>query len=107
MGEFPGTTSQENPFQGMSFVYPPCGAVGPPFMGTLNLPRLNIGLPIWLFSNPIIPNAPFVSYPGPLPHEYKPHVNPLLLPRMLNQLPFLLLHLLKTLMLVNGWVRRR
>ena len=45
-------------------------------MATLNLPRLTIGLPIWLFSNPIIPNAPFVSDPGPLPHENQPHVNP-------------------------------
>ena len=91
----------------MSFISPPCGAVGPPFMATLNLLGLTIGLPIWLFSNPLIPNAPFVSYPGPFPHEFKPHVNRLLLPRMLNRLPFLPLHLLKTLILVNGWVRRR
>ena len=60
----------------MSFVSPPCGAVGPPFMATLNLPGLTIGLPIWLFSNPAIPNASFVSDPGPLPHEHQPHVNP-------------------------------
>ena len=76
MGDFPKTTSQENPFQGMSFVSPPCGVVGPPFMATLNLPGLTIGLPVWLFSNPIIPNASFMSNPSPLVHENQPHVNP-------------------------------
>ena len=45
-------------------------------MATLNLPGLTIGLHVWLFSNPILPNAPFVSDPGPLPHEHQPHVNP-------------------------------
>ena len=76
MGDSLGTTSQENPFQGMSFVSPPYGDVGPPFMATLNLPRLTIGLPVWLFSNLVIPNASFVSYPIPLLHENQPHVNP-------------------------------
>ena len=57
MGDSLGTTSQENPFQGMSFVSPPCEDVGPPFMATLNLPGLTIGLPIWLFSIMVIPNA--------------------------------------------------
>ena len=76
MGDSSGTTSQENPFQGMSFVSPPYGDVGPPFMATLNLLGLTIELPIWLFSNPTIPNLPFVLDPGPLPHENQPHVNP-------------------------------
>ena len=71
-----GTTNQENPFQGMSFVSPLCGDVGLPFMATLNLLGLTIGLPIWLFSNPVILNAPFVSDPSPLSHEHQPHVNP-------------------------------
>ena len=60
----------------MSFVSPPCGVVGTPFMATLNLPGLTIGLHVWLFSNPFIPNASFVSDPGPLPHQHQPHVNP-------------------------------
>ena len=45
-------------------------------MATLKLPGLTIGLPVWLFSNLAIPNASFVSDPGPLPHEHQPHVNP-------------------------------
>ena len=76
MGNSPGTTSQETPFQCMYFVSPPCGDVGPPFMATLNLPELTIGLPVWLFSNLVIPNAPFLLDHGPLLHENQPHVNP-------------------------------
>ena len=75
-GDFLGTTSKENPFQGMSFVSPPCGVVGPPFMANLNFPGLTIGLLVWLFSNPVIPNASFVSDLGSLRHEHQPHVNP-------------------------------
>ena len=45
-------------------------------MATLNLPGLTIGFPMWLFSFPIIPNAPFVLDQGPSPHEHRPHVNP-------------------------------
>ena len=75
-----GRLSQDHqsraPFQGMFFVSPPCGVVGPPFMATLNLPGLTIGLHAWLFSNPFIPNASFVLDPSPLPHQYQPHVNP-------------------------------
>ena len=60
----------------MPFVSPPCGVVVPPFMATLNLLRLTIGLPVWLFFIPVILNAPFVSDPGPLLHEHQTHVNP-------------------------------
>ena len=45
-------------------------------MATLNLPGLTIGLPICLFSNPVIPNASFVSDPSTLPHDNRPHVKP-------------------------------
>ena len=60
----------------MSFVSPPCAGVGPPFIATLSLPGLTIGLHVWLFSNLIIPSATFVSDHGPSPHEHQPHVNP-------------------------------
>ena len=49
-----GTTNQDASSQGMSFVFPPYGNVGPLFMDTLSLPRLTIGLPIWLFSSSVI-----------------------------------------------------
>ena len=39
-----GNTTQEVPFQGVPFVFPPIEGIGPPFIATLNLPGLTIGL---------------------------------------------------------------
>ena len=47
-------TNQETPLPSMSFVFPPYGDVGPPLMVALILPGLTIGLPIWLFSSPML-----------------------------------------------------
>ena len=40
---------------------PLTGNVGVPLMATLNLPRFTLGLPVWLFSTPIVSNAPGAS----------------------------------------------
>ena len=69
-------TNQETPSPSTSFVFPPYGDVGPPFMDTLSLPRLTIGLPIWLFSSPVIPCTPVASDPNPSLQEHQPHVDP-------------------------------
>ena len=37
--------------------FPFFGNVGTPLMATLNIPGLNVGLPVWLWSTPNIPNA--------------------------------------------------
>ena len=42
----------------------------------LSLPRLNIGLPVWLFSTLVIPCTPIASDPNPLLQEHQPHVDP-------------------------------
>ena len=70
------TTNQETPLPTTSFVFPPYGYVGPPFMATLSLPGLTIRLPIWLFSNPVIPCTPISSDPNPSSQENQPHVDP-------------------------------
>ena len=59
------TTTQEVPFQGVPFVFPPSEGIGPPFIATLNLPGLTIGLPVWIFNSviPITPNVPNVTSP--------------------------------------------
>ena len=41
-----GTTTQEVPFQGVPFVFPPSEGIGPPFIATLNILGLTIGLPV-------------------------------------------------------------
>ena len=56
-----GNTNQEVPSQGEPFVFYSFGNVGPPLMDTLSLPGLTIGLPVWLFSSPMIPTPPYVS----------------------------------------------
>ena len=58
MEEIPESSNQGIPVH----VDPRCfGNVGPPMMATLSLPRLTIGLPVWLFSIPSVPNVPTAS----------------------------------------------
>ena len=70
-----GTTTQEVPFQGVPFVFPPSEGIGPPFIATLNLPGLTIGLLVWLFNLVILvtPNVSNVTSP---PGEDRPQHNP-------------------------------
>ena len=69
------TTTQEVPFQGVPFVFTPSEGLGHPFISTLNLPALTIGLPVWLF-NPVIPVTPNVSNVTSPLGEDQPQPNP-------------------------------
>ena len=51
---------------------PLTGNVGVPLMATLNLLGFTLGLPVWLFSTPIVLNAPDVSQVSSL---YQGHQN--------------------------------
>jgi hypothetical protein len=42
----------------------------------LSLPGLTIGLPVWLFSTQVIPNAASASVVSTSPQEHQPHVDP-------------------------------
>jgi hypothetical protein len=58
---------------------PSFGNFGPPYVATLSLPGLTIGLPVWFFPTPVIPNPPNVSVaPNTLdvnaPPTHQPHV---------------------------------
>ena len=70
-------TTQEVPFQGVPFVFPPSESIGPPFIATLNIHGLTIGLPVWLF-NPVIPITPNVSNVTSPLREDRPQPNPAL-----------------------------
>jgi hypothetical protein len=61
-----------NPCSGV--VFPSYGHIGPPYIATLSLPGLTIGLPIWLFSTLVISNATSASYVS-TPPTHQPHVD--------------------------------
>ena len=54
------------------------GNVGPPMMATLSLPELTIGLLVWLFSIPNVPNAPTASLVSSTCQRHHINTNPLL-----------------------------
>jgi hypothetical protein len=70
-----GTPSPREPY-----TFPSFGNFGPPYISTLSLPGLTIGLPVQLFPTPVISNSPNVSTaPNTLdvstPPTHQPHVN--------------------------------
>jgi len=54
-------TNQGTPSQGNSCAFTFFGNVGVPLMATLYIPRLNVGLPIWLGTIPNVPSALYAS----------------------------------------------
>jgi hypothetical protein len=56
MNIVPKDTNEGTPSQGNSCAFPFFGNVGVPLMATLNIPGLNVGLPVWLGSIPNFPN---------------------------------------------------
>jgi hypothetical protein len=76
MASVPRMTNEGTPFPGEPFVFPSYGNIGPPHIATLSLPGLTIGLPVWLFSTQVIPNAVSASVTSTSPQEHQPHVDP-------------------------------
>jgi hypothetical protein len=76
MTSVPGMTNEGTPTPGEPFVFPSYGNIGPPHIATLSLPGLTIGLPIWLFSTQVIPNAVSASVTSTSPQENQHHVDP-------------------------------
>jgi hypothetical protein len=75
-----GSTNGGTPSSGEPYTFPSFGNFGPPYVATLSLPGLTIGLPVWLFPTPVIPNPPDVSIaPNTLdvnaPPTHQPHVD--------------------------------
>jgi hypothetical protein len=80
MASNPGSTNGGTPSPGEPYTFPLFGNFDPPYVATLSLPGLTIGLPVWLFPTPVIPNPPNVSVaPNTLdvntPPTHQPHVN--------------------------------
>jgi hypothetical protein len=73
MASVPVMTNEGTPFPGRKFVFPSYGNIGPPYITTLNLPGLKIGLLVWFFSILVILNASASDVSTPPTHQ--PHVD--------------------------------
>jgi hypothetical protein len=76
MASVPGMTNEGTSAPGEPFAFPSYENIGPPHITTLSLPGLTIGLPMWLFSTQVIPNAVSASLTSTSPQEHQPHVDP-------------------------------
>ena len=83
MASSSGTTTQEVPFQGVPFVFPPSEGIGPPFITTLNLCGLTIVLPVWLFNLVILVTPNVSNVTSPL-REDRPQPNAIPYPSVVN-----------------------
>ena len=54
MATFLEFTNQGIPSEWNPGPFPPFGNVGAPYMATLSLPGLTVGLPVWLFSTSVV-----------------------------------------------------
>ena len=69
-GNFSRVHRPRNPSNGDPCHFPPFGNVGAPYMATLSLPGLTVGLPIWLFSTSVIPSVSIVGQSVPPPEQH-------------------------------------
>ena len=77
MATFLESTSQGNTSHGNPSPFPSFRNTGAPYMATLSLPGLTIGLPVWLFSTSVDPSVQTAFQPSsPPPEQHKPHVDP-------------------------------
>ena len=77
MATIPEFTNQGIPSDGNPSPFPSFGNVGTPYIAMLSLSRLTIGLRVWLFSTPMVPNVQAASQPSsPSPEQCQPHVDP-------------------------------
>jgi len=78
MANFPGFINLSPPPDGDAGRFPSPGNVGALYMATLTIPGLTVGLPVWLFSNSVVPtvSADTTSVPPPAQHPVEPKVDP-------------------------------
>jgi hypothetical protein len=80
MASNPESTNGGTPCPGEPYTFPSFGNFGPPYIATLSLPGLTIGLPVWLFPTPVISNPPNVltahnTLDVSTPPTHQPHVD--------------------------------
>jgi hypothetical protein len=76
MASVPGMTNEGTPAPREAFFFPSYGNIGPPYLATLSLLGLIIGLLVWLFSTQVISNAVGALVVSTSPQDHQPHVDP-------------------------------
>ena len=70
MATFLGFTNPGIPTDGNPGQFAPFWNVGAPYMATLSLPGLTVGLPVWLFSTSLVPTVSTASQSVPPPKQH-------------------------------------
>ena len=70
MATFLGFTNLGIPSDGNPGHFPPLGNVDAPYMATLSLLGLTVGLPVWLFSTSLVPIISTASPSVPPPEQH-------------------------------------
>ena len=70
MANFSEFTNPGIPSDGNFGHLPPFGNVGAPYMATLSLPGLTVGLPVWLFSTSLVPTVSTAGQSVPPPEQH-------------------------------------
>ena len=70
METFPELTNPGIPSEGNLGPFTAFGNVGAPYMATLSLAGLTVGLHVWLFSISVIPSVPSTVQPSPPPEQH-------------------------------------
>ena len=70
METFPEFTNQGIPSDGNPGPFPPFGNFDAPYMATLSLLGLTVGLPVWLFSTSVVPNVSPTVHSSPPPEQH-------------------------------------
>ena len=70
MATFPGFSDQGIPSGGIPSPFPALGNIGAPYMATLSLPGLTVGLPVWLFPTSLVPNVSGTVQSVPPPDQH-------------------------------------
>ena len=69
METFPEFSNQGVPSEGSPSHFPSLGNIGAPYMATLSLPGLTVGLPVWLFSTSVVSSVPATVPSTPPPEQ--------------------------------------
>jgi len=98
------STNKGIPLEGNHSPFSSWGNIGSPYVATLSLPGITIGLPVWIFSTSVVQNTVIPLQSNQ--HLFDTKVDPSPSSSFVSP-PLLPLRLVKIVILVIRWLRRR